>query len=72
MLARHPELAEHRQLKWHDVRAAPNLVERARLAPDFDFVAAHAWKHESRVRRASSGALRLAAEVWALRHPRPT
>jgi hypothetical protein len=72
VLAHHPELAEHRQLMWHDVRAAPSLVERARLAPDFDFVAAHAWKHESRMRRASSGALRLAAEVWALRHPRPT
>jgi hypothetical protein len=72
VLDRHPELTEHRQLAWHDVRGAPSLVERARWAPDFDFVAAHAWKHESRVRRASSGALRLAAEVWALRHPRPT
>jgi hypothetical protein len=72
VLERHPELAERRQLAWHDVRAAPNLVARARLAPDFDFVAAHAWKHESRLRRASGGALRLAAELWALRLPRPT
>jgi hypothetical protein len=72
VLARHPELAEHRQLHWHDVRAAPSLVERARLAPDFDYVAAHAWKHEPRVRRASGSALRLAAELWALRHARPT
>jgi hypothetical protein len=71
VLERHPELAEHRQLEWHDVRGAPNLVERARLAPDFDFVAAHAWKHEPRLRRASGGALRLAAELWALRHARP-
>lgn len=71
VLDRHPELAEHRQLQWHDVRAAPSLFERARLAPDFDFVAAHAWKHESFVQRASSGTLRVAAEVWHLRHARP-
>ncbi len=71
VLDRHPDLVEHRQLQWHDVRSAPSLFARARLAPDFDFVAAHAWKHERLLRRATSHALRLAAELWALRHPRP-
>jgi hypothetical protein len=71
VLDRHPELAEHRQLFWHDARAVPNLVDRARLAADFDFVAAHAWKREPRLRRASDGAQRLAAELWALRRTPP-
>jgi hypothetical protein len=65
VLERHPELAALRQLSWRDVRVAPGILGRAALAPDYDFVAAHAWYRHTRVERYRSAPLRVAAEIWA-------
>lgn len=65
VLGRHPELGKVRQLHWRDVRVPPGILGRATLAPDFDFVAAHAWYRQSRLERYRSAPLRVAAEIWA-------
>jgi hypothetical protein len=65
VLDRHPELGAVRQLSWRDVRVAPGMLGRAALAPDYDFVAAHAWYRQTRVERYRSAPLRVAAEIWA-------
>jgi hypothetical protein len=65
MLDRHPEHGNARQLNWRDVRIPPGILGRAALAPDFDFVAAHAWYRQSRLERYRTAPLRVAAELWA-------
>jgi hypothetical protein len=65
VLARHPELARHRQLQWRDVRTIPNLLGRAQMAGDFDFVAAHAWARIPRYERYATATLRVGAELLA-------
>ena len=65
VLARHPELAQHRQLQWRDVSAIPNLLGRAQMAGDVDFVAAHAWRRIPRHKRYATTTLRVGAELLA-------
>jgi hypothetical protein len=65
VLARHPELARHRQLVWRDTRVVPGPLGRAMLARDCHFVAAHAWMRQRRLVRAASSALQLTREVRA-------
>jgi Family of unknown function (DUF6492) len=65
VLEHHPEHGRVRQLNWRDVRVPPGILGRAALAPDFDFVAAHAWYRQSRVARYRGAPLRVAAEIRA-------
>jgi hypothetical protein len=65
VLDRHPELAQLRQLHWRDVRVPPGMIGRAVLAPDFDFVAAHAWFRQSRFQRYATAAVALGGELRA-------
>ncbi|CAN5216703.1 hypothetical protein BH20ACT16_BH20ACT16_03230 [soil metagenome] len=69
LIARHPELARHRQLIWRDVRTIPTVLGRARMAADYDFVAAHAWTRMRRSERVGGAARRIAQQ---LRAPRPS
>jgi hypothetical protein len=75
VLARHPELARHRQLVWRDTHVVPGPLGRAMLARDCHFVAAHAWMRQRRVPRAAAAALQLARELradasWRWKHHR--
>lgn len=67
VVARHPADARRRQLAWRDVRVVPGVLARAMYAPDFDFVAAHAWYRVGRAERLAGYPLRVAAEIWAER-----
>jgi Family of unknown function (DUF6492) len=65
VLERHPELASPRQLKWRDVPIPPGILGRAMLAPEYDFVAAHAWYRQTRTGYYRSAPLRVGAEIMA-------
>jgi hypothetical protein len=65
VVARHPRDARRRQLHWRDVRVVPGPLGRAMYAPDYDFVAAHAWYRQQRVERHGTYPLRVAAELLA-------
>jgi len=39
----HPEICDHRQLKWCDVPEVPSTEDLKRWSADFDMVCAHAW-----------------------------
>jgi hypothetical protein len=65
VLDRHPELGQHRQLYWRDVRVVPHTIGRAMFRADYDFVAAHAYARQPRWIRSGLGAVRLGAETWA-------
>jgi Family of unknown function (DUF6492) len=69
VLDRHPDVAAHRQLQWQDVKVLPGALGRSIWAADFDFVAAHAWARESRVRRAFGFGARLAGECGRALRP---
>ncbi len=59
----HPEAAEHRQLKWRDSNFVPGLFARAALSLDYDFVAAHAYRRETKFARAKHVAARIRDEL---------
>jgi hypothetical protein len=65
VLAHHPGLARHRQLFWRDVAAAPGPVGRAVMGIDYDFVAVHAYRRDSRAGRLREIAARVAGELVA-------
>jgi hypothetical protein len=65
VLARHPDVAVARQLKWRDVRIPPGILGRASLAAEYDFVAAHAWYRQTRLGYYRSAPFRVAAEILA-------
>lgn len=61
----YPEAAEHRQLHWRDSTFVPGLLARAALSLDYDFVAAHAYRRETKVARAKHVAARIRDELRA-------
>lgn len=63
VLRHHPEDAVHRQLRWRDSNFVPGLLARAALSLDYDFVAAHAYRRESKVQRLKHVLARVRDEV---------
>ena len=65
VISRHPEDAVHRQLRWRDSNFVPGLFARATLSLDYDFVAAHAYRRESKAQRLKHVLARIRDEVTA-------
>ena len=63
VISRHAEDAEHRQLRWRDSNFVPALLGRAVLSLDYDFVAAHAYRRESKAQRLKHVLARVRDEV---------
>lgn len=61
----HPDDAEHRQLRWRDSNFVPGLLARAALSLDYDFVAAHAYRRETKLQRALHVTARVRDEIRA-------
>jgi hypothetical protein len=65
VISHHPAEAEHRQLRWRDSSFVPGLLARAVLSIDYDFVAAHAYRRESKVQRLKHVLAHVVGEVKA-------